>query len=690
MDITGARRQLALFAPEIDPRMLVRMAAAGVSLDDVLASLSASTPAYRFTYLIEKARQSTATVQALGNQLLTAIERRDAEELNNLRAVHEQNLLKLRTQVQRWEFNSAEETLDSLSRQREGVEYRKGFYDKLVSDGLSGWETTQQVSRHIVSGLHTLEATIQLIAAATSLLPQFGAPTAMKYGGLEVSGAAARFAFASQAFGQAAEAASASAGLEATFHRRGEEWAHQAKMADNELKQLDKQIKAAEFRKEIAERSLAVHEKTIEQTEEVFDFYRERFTGLGLFTWMSKQLGDLYRDAFNGALEMAKAAERAFEFELDSTGDQVIQSTYWDASKGGLLAADRLMVDLQSLERSYVEQNSRSLEVNQSFSLAQWNPAALQQLKQTGNCAFSIPEICFDLTYPGHYARRIRAVRVSVPCVTGPYTNVGASLTLTGSQIRREAETGAAFLESVNLSRADSIATSKAQSDAGVFDFSFRDERFNHFEGAGAVSSWKLTLPKNFRPFDYDTISDVILHVDYTAKEDGVFRGAVETDMAALQNQVLTYFKDVKLSRSFSLRRDFPTEFERLLHSPKNTEIELELSAKFLPIFASGRTTKVTAARLALQPKTGQTTTGFKISINGSNRASFTADDSLGGLPTNEGFDGLFSAGMGTSLKLAIKDPGPLAPAAAANDDSAVDGAKLLDAVFVLEYRIVK
>ena len=36
MDIAGARRKLELFAPEIDPRMLVRMKAAGLSLDDVM------------------------------------------------------------------------------------------------------------------------------------------------------------------------------------------------------------------------------------------------------------------------------------------------------------------------------------------------------------------------------------------------------------------------------------------------------------------------------------------------------------------------------------------------------------------------------------------------------------------------------------------------------------------------------
>ncbi len=37
----------------------------------------------------------------------------------------------------------------------------------------------------------------------------------------------------------------------------------------------------------------------------------------------------------------------------------------------------------------------------------------------------------------------------------------------------------------------------------------------------GAVSTWTLTLPNQLRTFDYTTISDVILHVRYTAREAG-------------------------------------------------------------------------------------------------------------------------------------------------------------------------
>ena len=97
-------------------------------------------------------------------------------------------------------------------------------------------------------------------------------------------------------------------------------------------------------------------------------------------------------------------------------------------------------------------------------------------------------------------ADRIKAVRLTIPCVTGPYTNVSATLTLTGSSIRKDPDLNSPPVE-VPVSRTTHIATSNAQNDAGVFELNFHDERYMPFEGAGAADSqWELTLPKNLSP----------------------------------------------------------------------------------------------------------------------------------------------------------------------------------------------
>jgi hypothetical protein len=42
-----------------------------------------------------------------------------------------------------------------------------------------------------------------------------------------------------------------------------------------------------------------------------------------------------------------------------------------------------------------------------------------------------------------------------------------------------------------NFSAVESIATSHAQNDSGMFELNFRDDRFLPFEGAGVISRWR-------------------------------------------------------------------------------------------------------------------------------------------------------------------------------------------------------
>ena len=61
------QKQLALFSPPIDPRQLVRQAAAG---DSSIALLTANDiPYYRFSYLLERPKGMVSTVIQLGSTL---------------------------------------------------------------------------------------------------------------------------------------------------------------------------------------------------------------------------------------------------------------------------------------------------------------------------------------------------------------------------------------------------------------------------------------------------------------------------------------------------------------------------------------------------------------------------------------------------------------------------------------------
>lgn len=167
-------------------------------------------------------------------------------------------------------------------------------------------------------------------------------------------------------------------------------------------------------------------------------------------------------------------------------------------------------------------------------SLAQLDPGAVLELRNTGSCTTFIPEEIFDLDGPGQYLRRIKSVAVSIPCVDRPYARVNCTLTQTKSSIRRspllrdgryprEGAEDDRFSDQVGSSQ--SIATSSGEDDPGLFEANPRDERYLPFEGTGAVSEWQLVLPASSTTdpgqFDYGTISDVILHLRYTARDGG-------------------------------------------------------------------------------------------------------------------------------------------------------------------------
>jgi hypothetical protein len=123
------------------------------------------------------------------------------------------------------------------------------------------------------------------------------------------------------------------------------------------------------------------------------------------------------------------------------------------------------------------------------------------------------------------------------------------------------------------------IATSGGQNDSGVFELSFRDERYLPFEGAGVISEWSLELfsdlPSNnpdpahpdfgrpLRQFDYETISDVIVHTKYTARE------APDTFKGSAVGHLREYFGQDQPSpslRMLNLRQEFPTQWYRFLN----------------------------------------------------------------------------------------------------------------------------
>jgi hypothetical protein len=686
-DINGNLAELALFAPRINPLLLVELQASGVSLDQVLGFNSGNLPPYRFSFLIERAKSFAATLSGFGASLLSAFERKDGEQLNQLRLAQQMNLARMTTQVRQAEIDAAQSELDSLGDQLAAAQYRSDYFAGLISTDRNPWEITQTVALHTSSVTKVAMGVLETLGGVLHLIPQVGSPFAMKYGGLELGNSLGRFANAVGATASFADALAASAGLEAGFERRREGWENLKTLADYDISVLKKRIKGAQLRLDIQNDAMQLHLKSIDQQQQLIDFANDKLTSLGLYTWLSGELKTMYRTAYLNVLSFAMLTQQAYRFERGDDTLPGLSMSYWDPAHAGLLAGEGLLIDLQSLEQRFLETNYRDAEIDQPFALSQIDPQALVQLRETGQCTFTVPEVFFDIWYPGYYKRRIKSARLTIPCITGPYVNVGAMLTLQHSWIRPASDPTAPLVE-VPPSRSVSIATSTAQNDGGVFELSFHDERYMPFEGLGAVSQWQLRLPAAVPAFDYQTINDVVLSLSYTAEFDESLRATVDSTNATVVGGILHYLRNNTASRVISLRQDFSNSFTRLLRSPEGTGVTLTIGPRNFPFLVQGRNLSVSSATLLLRTASGNPPTGLTLTVDGTTLGGSAADAAFGNLPSTT-LPPAFTSALYGDHTITVVAAGGLAPAVPVPGDvSAIDPEKLIDMLMVIDYRL--
>ncbi|MEI9806756.1 MAG: hypothetical protein WDO16_02110 [Bacteroidota bacterium] len=211
--------------------------------------------------------------------------------------------------------------------------------------------------------------------------------------------------------------------------------------------------------------------------------------------------------------------------------------------------------------------------MKKTISLLTTDPKALLDLIEKGECSFEFPERLFDDDFPGHYYRKIKTIAISIPAIVGPYQNIKATLTQLGNQVIIKPDPNAvnfllgatdAVMPGPDAMRSNwlinqQIALSRGSNDSGVFELNFNDDRYLPFEGTGAVSSWRLSMPKQTNRIRFESISDVIIHIRYTAIDGGSkFRREVTG---------LSSMKDYFGSRFFAMANMFPRQWFGFLNN---------------------------------------------------------------------------------------------------------------------------
>ncbi len=600
MNIEGIVRRLPLFEPPIDPGLLVKATAMGLDLNSIMNDVNVSLPGYRFQFILQKAYEFCNDVRGLGNELLSTLEKGDAEQLSLLRSSHEIKLLDAIRDIKVAQRDEAKENLRSTLVYQTLVEQRRDYYATRPYKNAS--EEIYFTSTNIASKLQQVIALNNTLASAIYLIPttKIGGPFTMgiEGGGLTFGNAATAGVKAAEAGANLLRLYGEMAGVKGSYDRRQDDWKFQAQSAETELKQAEKQIAAAEIRLALAEKELENHDLQVENSKVVDDLVRSKFTNAELYDYMTGQISSLYFQTYQMAYSIAKKAEKCMQHELGVEDTTYIQFGYWDSLKKGLLSGEKLQYDLRRLENAYLEQNRREFEITKHISLATVNARAILDLRNTGMCNFQLPELLFEMDFPGHYFRRIKSVAVSIPCIAGPYTSVSSQLTLNKSYIRIKDENGDAAFDFANPSTnyrlsnslVKAIATSSGQGDAGMFEFNFRDERYLPFEGTGAISDWNLELPTEARQFDYNTISDIIITIRYTSRDTTKpsFKAAVNSKIKnTIQQTIALLNNNGGLFKLLTLKNDFPDIFYQMKSDSAISTLskELKITKTFFPYF---------------------------------------------------------------------------------------------------------
>ncbi len=598
LDIEGVRLKLPLFQPPIDPALLVKAAAAGIDLASAIAALNAPRPHYRFRAMAPVAKELAAEVRTLGQALLGTLERKDAEALAELRATHEVKAIEAVERVFQERIAEVRQNIVALEAAKEVAVHRKSHFEELLENPTLESEAMAFDHSIVVEQKHRDAKAGDKLASRLAWIPDIGISVGVfppslslstSFGGSQIS---QHFAAKARALGYDASVLSQQASTLLTtagITVRQRQWELEREQSSREIERIDQEILSARIRLDVATKELDNHRQEIARTRERETFLQQRFTRSELYGWMASEVQRVYHQAYQLAYDVAKRAERTYQFELAADDTSFIQFGYWDNQRKGLLAGDKLLHDIRRMETAYLHNNRREFELTKSVSVAMLDPVALVALRETGTCYVQVPEMLFDLDHPGHFLRRLKSVSVSISSKTGPLAEVPLTLTLVSSAIRTSPSTDASALVDDLTSGVQQIATMSAEDDDGLFERNFNDERYLPFEGRGAAGTWRIELPTDHRTFDYGSLSDVVLRLSFTARQGGdAFKSDVVT---ALDGAIDSYARHtsslgVGLVTGISMRKTFPDDFDRFLNPPgtETPTLSVDVSDRRFPL----------------------------------------------------------------------------------------------------------
>jgi hypothetical protein len=430
MDINGKLQRLPLFEPPIDPGALLRAGAAGLSPSAFAGDIDSPMPNYRFRYLLERAYEFCNELKSMDLAVLSAREKKDAEALSALTTRHTLSVQTMIMDTKTMQKAEALKAIETLQETRKMHETRLSYYlaltgdkSKQIPDPDSEWEDIPQTIEvpttddlrmtsnekldmdASISAMATgqLAATLDNVAAELLIMPQLTINAQPLGVGISTeigTGIVARALQATSGWykqnAQLQQEGGLLASKKAQLIRQLQERRQAANQAGREIKTVDTQIATQQARVALCDAEIAAQQKEIDNTMEVQEWLRDKYTSVQLYAWLENRYSSLFHDTYRMASELAQKVQRAYRFEHPTDSTAYLKTDgggYWDSNRDGMLCAESLNLDLKKIEMSYINSSPYDFEIIKTVSLRQLDPWALLNLRRKGATQFALPEV---------------------------------------------------------------------------------------------------------------------------------------------------------------------------------------------------------------------------------------------------------------------------------------------------------
>lgn len=593
MNIAGMTRSLDPYAAPTDTTSGVPVIGPGGQLSLPGSARISPTP-YRYQVIVDRTKQLVTYAQQIEANFLAALEKRDAEYYNRMKAKQDLSMSKANVKLQKLRVKVSEGEVDLAELQRDRAQLQVDELQSMIDEGLLAEEQA-------LIGLYTLQVMQEAMSISFGALAQssdfivtastasFGAPAAFAAAALATAATVTKSIFDTQI--AATRGAISITSLFASQARREQEWGYQQNLARHDVKIGNQSIKVAQSRLRVSGQEHAISELQQDHAEATLDFLTTKFTNVELYDFMSETLEGVYSYFLQQATATAKLAMNQLAFERQELPPAFIVDDYWQVptdgaavatvgsnapDRRGLTGSARLLQDITKLDQFAFDTDKRKLQMSKTFSLSNLAPIEFQQFKDSGVITFQTMMEYFDRDFPGHYLRLIKKVKVDVIALTPPTDGIKATLTSSGTS--RVTIGGDLFQTIVARREPEMVALTGTRNATGMFEMQAENQFLNPFEGSGVDMLWEFKLPKEANLFNFDTIADVLITIDYTAFHDYNYQQQVIRQLPPFHSA----------DRPFSFRSELADQFYELGHPEtelpgENPEVEFELSRGYFP-----------------------------------------------------------------------------------------------------------